>query len=245
MIIPALDIMNNKIVRLYQGNFKKNTIFSENILKKITQYVSEGAKFIHIVDLDSCKNPLRNRKNFINFFLKFKKFFFQIGGGIRTFCHASELLKLGIYRIVMGTSALKDPMILKKLFKKYGSDRIVLAIDVYVKQNNFTQVAINGWQEITNVTIENILNIYKHYSLKHVLCTDITKDGTLKGPNLQLYNWLVMRFPKIHFQASGGISNLQDIKNIKKTGVKHLIIGRSLLEKRFTFFEARKCWQNV
>ncbi|WP_343126608.1 1-(5-phosphoribosyl)-5-[(5-phosphoribosylamino)methylideneamino]imidazole-4-carboxamide isomerase [Buchnera aphidicola] len=244
MIIPALDIMNNKIVRLYQGNFSKVTIFPQNILDKIFKYIKMGAKYIHIIDLNGCQNPLKNQKYFIKKLIPYKNFFIQIGGGIRNFLEISQLLDLGVKRVILGTSVIEDPNFLKKILKKYGGKKIILALDVCINSKNISQVVINGWKKITYQSIEDILNFYKDNNLKYVLCTDITRDGTLQGPNLQLYTNLVQNFPQIYFQASGGIGNLSDIRKIKKTGVKDLIIGRALLEKKFTFLEAKKCWLN-
>lgn len=245
MIIPALDIIGGKIVRLYQGIYKNKTFYNDNFYELISKYISYGAKQIHIVDLDGCKN-IKNKQN--SLFSKLtihNKVIYQVGGGIRKDEDIDFLLSLGISRVVIGTIAIINPEILKQWLKKYGSDKIVLSVDVKIrKDNKKKEVAIHGWKKLTKISLEDLLNEFLPFNLKHVLCTDISKDGTLLGPNLVLYKELVSIFPKIEFQASGGVYCLKNIYEIKKTGVHQLIIGKALLEKKFNVQEAINCWQN-
>ncbi|AEH39661.1 phosphoribosylformimino-5-aminoimidazole carboxamide ribotide isomerase [Buchnera aphidicola (Cinara tujafilina)] len=244
MIIPSLDYIQDTIVRLYQGNYNQKTLYKYQIIKKIHQYIDEGAKQIHLVDLCGCKNPLDRKKDIKNILSINKKTIFQVGGGIRSTDDLKSLFLNGVSKVVLGTVSIIKPEKLKKWLKFFNSNNIILAIDVKINSNNQNKVAINGWKEITNITLEQLINTFLPYGLKHVLCTDISRDGTFFGPNFHLYDYLVQTFPTISFQASGGISELNDIK-IKKIGVKNIIIGKALLDKKFTLPEAIQCWQSV
>jgi phosphoribosylformimino-5-aminoimidazole carboxamide ribotide isomerase len=166
----------------------------------------------------------------------------QIGGGIRTENDVKDLLQAGANRVVIGSTAVKSPETVGCWMKKYGSEHIVLALDVNVIGGR-KYIAVSGWQKDSGVTIEEIIEKYREYSLKHVLCTDISKDGTLKGSNVELYRELSSNFPEISFQASGGIGSLADVEALRGTGVGGVIIGRSLLEGKLTVKEAIECWQ--
>lgn len=244
MIIPSLDYIQDNIVRLYQGNYSRKTLYRFSLLEKINQYFDEGATYIHLVDLYSCKNPNNARQNIDNIFSINKKIIFQVGGGIRLFEDIKYLLSCGVSKIVVGTTAIIFPKKFKKWLNYFGGDKIILAVDVQLDQHNNYKVAINGWQKITNVTLEELIKIFLSYGLKNVLCTDISRDGTFLGPNFNLYTSLVKNFPQISFQASGGINSINDIKKLKNIGVSYIIIGKALLEKKFTLPEAIKCWQS-
>ncbi|WP_075431716.1 1-(5-phosphoribosyl)-5-[(5-phosphoribosylamino)methylideneamino] imidazole-4-carboxamide isomerase [Buchnera aphidicola] len=245
MIIPSLDYIKNTVVRLYQGNYHLQTLYKDRIVDKIKQYVDEGAEQIHLVDLGGCKDPLNRKKDIKDIFPENCKTIFQVGGGIRSKKDIQYLLSNGVSKVVLGTIAVTEAEKLKKWLKYFDCEQIILAIDIKINKNNQNQVAINGWKNITNITLEELINFFLPYGLKHVLCTDISRDGTFFGPNFKLYRNLARIFPKISFQASGGISHINDIKKLKKTGIKNIIIGKAFLEKRFTLPEAIKCWRSV
>lgn len=245
MIIPSLDYIQDTVVRLYQGNYDQKTLYNYRIIEKVYQYINEGARQIHLVDLSGCKNPLNRKKDIRNIFSINEKIIFQVGGGIRSTEDLKYLFSCGASKVVIGTIAITQTDLMKYWLENFSSKKIVLAVDVQVNKNNHNKVAINGWKNITNITLEKLINIFLPYGLKHVLCTDISRDGTFLGPNFNLYQYLVQAFPSISFQASGGISQLNDIQQLKKIGIKHIIIGKALLDKKFTLPEAIKCWQSV
>ncbi|MCW5196989.1 1-(5-phosphoribosyl)-5-[(5-phosphoribosylamino)methylideneamino] imidazole-4-carboxamide isomerase [Buchnera aphidicola] len=244
MIIPALDILNDKIVRLYQGNYNLLQYYNYKLSNLLKYYVSLGINIIHIVDLDGANNPKnRQKKTFLKIINKFKNYI-QIGGGIRNIHDIEYFSSLGVQRIVIGSAIIDKIHEIRKWIDLYGNDFIVAALDVRIMKNNKKIIFTNGWKKNTHIELESILKKLLSFNIKHVLCTDISCDGTLLGPNLNLYQEIVDKFPCIHFQASGGISTIDDITRLKNTKVDNIIIGRSLLEKRFTIVEAMQCWQN-
>ncbi|CAL4042136.1 1-(5-phosphoribosyl)-5-[(5-phosphoribosylamino)methylideneamino] imidazole-4-carboxamide isomerase [Buchnera aphidicola (Phyllaphis fagi)] len=243
MIIPALDIMNSKIVRLYQGNYNLLKYYNYKLYNILKQYICSGINIVHIVDLNGARNPKNKQKTIYFKIMDIFKRYIQIGGGIRDIYDIEYFFLLGVNRVVIGSSMIKKINEIKKWIDVYGNDFIVAALDIRIMENNKKIIFINGWEENTYIELENILEKLLSVNIKHVLCTDISRDGTLFGPNVALYKEMVNKFPTIHFQASGGISTLSDIKDIKNTGVKHVIVGRSLLENKFTIVEAMKCWQ--
>ncbi|WP_343184110.1 1-(5-phosphoribosyl)-5-[(5-phosphoribosylamino)methylideneamino]imidazole-4-carboxamide isomerase [Buchnera aphidicola (Ceratovacuna keduensis)] len=242
MIIPSLDILNNNIVRLYKGNYKKVKFYDNDLFFFAEKYRSEGANFIHLVDLDGSKNPKKRQIKFIEKFIKNVKLSIQVGGGIRSITDIENLLLCGAKRVVIGSSAITDFLEVKKWFRKY-SDKLVLAIDVIYKNKNKSEIKINGWTKKSKKNILEIISLYIKNGLKHLLCTDINKDGTLKGPNFNLYKNITENFKNLSVQASGGISCLDDIKKIKLQNISDVIVGKALLENRFSLSEAISCWQ--
>ncbi|QCI22565.1 1-(5-phosphoribosyl)-5-[(5-phosphoribosylamino)methylideneamino]imidazole-4-carboxamide isomerase [Buchnera aphidicola] len=243
MIIPAFDLIDGRAVRLYQGDYLNKKNYDINLPFYLKEYKSKGIKIIHLVDLNGAKNSENRQVELFEKILSNSTVSIQIGGGIRTTKDINTLLDLGVKRVVIGSSVINNKNKVKKWLKMYGSESIVLALDVKIN-NNKKEIYIDGWQKRTNFILEEIIEYFLPSGLKHVLCTDISKDGTLLGPNFNLYKEITNSFRNINFQASGGIATLQDIVSLKKTGIKSVIIGRSLLEKKFTIEEAFKCWQN-
>ena len=154
------------------------------------------------------------------------------------------LIAAGVARVVVGSTAVKDPESVKGWFRRFGADALVLALDVRIDEQGNKQVAVSGWQENSGVTLEELIEMYLPVGLKHVLCTDISRDGTLAGSNVSLYEEVCARYPQVAFQSSGGIGDLADIAALRGSGVRGVIVGRALLEGKFTVKEAIQCWQN-
>lgn len=244
MIIPSLDFIQGKIVRLYQGKYSHKMYYENNTIQQIDQYIKHGSKYIHLVDLDGCDQPMNRQKSILKIISYFNnKIDFQVGGGIRSEKDIQDLLDMGVSKIVIGTSAILFPDRFKEWLKKYGCNNFVLAVDVHINHYNEKKIAIHGWKTITNIDLDNIICYFFSYGLKNILCTDISRDGTFAGPNIDLYKSLKEKFPYIILQSSGGISSLSDLCRLKASNVEHVIIGRALLENKFTFLEAKKCWQ--
>ena len=151
------------------------------------------------------------------------------------------MLAVGANRVVIGSTAVTQPDMVQGWFTKYGAEKFVLALDVRI-ENGQKLVAIKGWQETSALTLENVVENYRTFGLQHVLCTDISRDGTLAGSNVQLYREVCAKFPDVQFQSSGGIGSLADIEVLKGTGVAGVIVGRALLEGKFNVAEAIDCW---
>ena len=245
MIIPAIDLIDGKVVRLYQGDYGQKTEYSADPQGRFDDYVAQGATQLHLVDLDGAKDSTKRQLTVIRKLLANTKAPVQIGGGVRTEQDVIDLLDAGANRVVIGSTAVKDPATVAGWVEKYGADKIVLALDVNIDAQGRRKIAVAGWQEDSGVTIEALLAHYLPVGLKHVLCTDISRDGTLQGSNVALYRDLAAQFPQISWQASGGIGGIADIEALKGSGVGGVILGRSLLEGKFTVKEAIACWQDA
>lgn len=246
MIIPAIDLIGGKVVRLYQGDYARKTEYDADPQERFDLYVNEGAKFLHLVDLDGAKDTSKRQLSVISGLIKNTSVPVEIGGGIRTAKDIEDLMNVGASRVVVGSAAVKDPATAKEWFRNYGAEHIVLALDINIDPVSGKRfIAIKGWQENSAVTIEELIGDFAEVGLKYVLCTDISRDGTLKGSNVELYHDLHQLFPHIDFLASGGIGSLSDVEAVRDSGAAGIIIGRSLLEGKFTVKEAIACWPNA
>lgn len=243
IIIPALDLIDGSVVRLHQGDYDQKRDYGSDPLLRLQEYQRQGAKLLHLVDLTGAKDPKARQITLIQTLIKGVQVPVQIGGGIRTQDDVEALLAAGAARVVIGSTAIKQPELVKQWFSKYGPEALVLALDVRIATDGNKYVAIHGWQEDSNQTLEQVIDDYLPHGLKHVLCTDISKDGTLSGSNVRLYREISQKYPQIAFQASGGIGQLDDVKALKDSGVAGVIVGRALLEGKFTVEEAISCWQ--
>lgn len=245
MIIPALDLIDGNVVRLHQGDYAKQTDYGSDPLPRLQQYEQEGAKLLHLVDLTGAKDPQKRQIALLKKLLAGVSVPVQVGGGIRSEEDVKALLEAGATRVVIGSTAVTQPELVKTWFERYGGEAIVLALDVRISPQGVKEIAISGWQENSNLSLEQAIEMYQPYGLKHVLCTDISKDGTLTGSNVSLYKEISQKYPDIALQASGGIGSLADIAAIPSSGAAGVIVGRALLEGKFTVAEAIECWQNA
>ncbi|MDE9453338.1 1-(5-phosphoribosyl)-5-[(5-phosphoribosylamino)methylideneamino]imidazole-4-carboxamide isomerase [Xenorhabdus bovienii] len=245
MIIAALDLIDGNVVRLHQGDYDQQRTYGNSPLSYLQQYEKEGAKLLHIVDLTGAKDPTKRQMILLRELLAGVSVPVQVGGGIRAENDIKSLLEAGASRVVIGSTAITQPELVKQWFQRYGAESIVLALDIRISTDGAKQIAISGWQENSNATLEQIVEQYLPVGLKHVLCTDISRDGTLNGSNIALYQEISQHYPQIQFQASGGIGNLADISLLPTTDVAGVIVGRALLEGKFTLTEAIQCWQNA
>ncbi len=244
MIIPALDLIDGTVVRLHQGDYGQQRDYGNDPLPRLQAYQAEGAQVLHLVDLTGAKDPAKRQIPLLKTLLAGVSVPVQVGGGVRTEEDVAALLDAGATRVVVGSTAVKSPELVKGWFERFGAEHLVLALDVRIDENGAKQVAVSGWQENSGVTLEELVDAFLPVGLEHVLCTDISKDGTLKGSNVGLYQEVCARFPSVAFQASGGIGGITDIEALKGSGVKGVIVGRALLEGKFTVAEAVQCWQN-
>lgn len=244
IIIPALDLIDGQVVRLHQGDYAKQTTYTDNPIAQFADYLAQGAEQLHLVDLTGAKDPSKRQTALIGEIIRATHCKIQVGGGIRTEQDVADLLAVGASRVVIGSTAVKERETVKGWFKKYGAEKFVLALDVNIDEQGNKIIAISGWQEASGVSLEELIEDYQTVGLQHVLCTDISRDGTLAGSNVALYKEICAKYPKIQFQSSGGIGSLADIAALKGTGVAGVIVGRALLEGKFTVTEAIECWQN-
>lgn len=244
MMIPAIDLIDGKVVRLYQGRYDNTTEYDFSPLTLRNQYASSGAHWLHIVDLSGAKDASKRQLTLLKQLMDASPLHIQVGGGVRSEQDVTDLLDAGAGRVVIGSLAIRQPELVQNWVRKYGGEQIVLALDVAINANGDKTLPSHGWIEQSNITLEQVLDGYINAGARHVLCTDISKDGTLSGANVRLYKELAAQYPQIQWQASGGIGKLDDIRALIGSGVAGVILGRSLLEGKFTLEEAIACWQN-
>jgi phosphoribosylformimino-5-aminoimidazole carboxamide ribotide isomerase len=240
-IYPAIDIRGGRVVRLVQGDYAQETSYSDEPHGVARSYKDAGASWLHLVDLDAAKigaytllEMAKKMQNDIG--LKI-----QTGGGIRSRTDIDFLMNAGIDRVVIGTFAVKQPELIAECINAYGAERITVALDTRQDENGQWQLPIKGWTEQSEKNLFEMLHFYQQKNLRHLLCTDIARDGMLSGLNNALYREMAEAFPSIAIQASGGVKTLQDIRDAKEAGAAGAILGRALLEGRFSLQEALAC----
>lgn len=241
IIYPAIDLRDGKCVRLYQGDYQRETIYHNDPFSMIKTFESEGAQWLHMIDLDGAKDPQKNQFDLISELIKKSSASVQTGGGIRFEEQVQTLLDAGAARVIIGSLAVRKPEEVSHWFRVFGTEQLVLAVDVMVHENQEPHIAIDAWQTKSDHTLFGLLEYYMHAGLKHIVCTDITRDGTLMGPNIDLYKMLGDRFPALQVQASGGIQSLEDLQLLRANHLAGAISGRALYENKFTLREALTC----
>ena len=244
MMIPAIDLIDGNVVRLYQGDYAQKTQYQYTVQDRQQLYARAGATVMHFVDLDGAKDSTKRQLNTLKTVVNHPSMIIQVGGGIRCEEDVKQLLALGADRVVIGSLAIKQPSLVAQWLTKYGGDKIVLALDIKIDADGNKTLPTHGWIEDSGINLEALLSQYEDVGIKHVLCTDISKDGTLSGTNVNLYEELCQKYPNIEWQASGGIGSIEDIKALIPTGVSGVILGRSLLEGKFSLEQAIDCWPN-
>ena len=245
MMIPAIDLINGEVVRLFQGDYQQKTNYQTTAKERQNAYANSGATVMHFVDLDGAKDSDKRQLTLLKTLVNHDSMIIQVGGGVRCKEDVQQLLDLGANRVVIGSLAIKEPDLVRTWLTEFGGECIVLALDVKIDAAGNKTLPTHGWIKDSGVNLESLLDDYIAAGLTHVLCTDISKDGTLTGSNVGMYQELCQQYPQIKWQASGGIGSLDDIKALIPTGVDGVILGRSLLEGKFTLEEAIACWPNA
>ncbi|MCV3397102.1 1-(5-phosphoribosyl)-5-[(5-phosphoribosylamino)methylideneamino]imidazole-4-carboxamide isomerase [Campylobacter sp. RKI_CA19_01116] len=240
-IIPALDLIDGKVVRLYKGDYAKKQEYSFDPLAKFQEYEAQGIAWLHLVDLSGAKDPSKRQLKLIENLASKIKVNLQVGGGIRTKDEVKALFDSGVKRVVIGSLAVKNKAFTQELLNEFGVENIVLALDSICVKDEFF-VAVDAWSKTSDEKLFELLNFYKN--VKHILCTDISKDGTMSGANITLYKALHEKFPHLQTQASGGVASLEDFKKLNGI-VSGIIVGKALLDKEFSIKEAKECLQNA
>ncbi|EGB5535807.1 1-(5-phosphoribosyl)-5-[(5-phosphoribosylamino)methylideneamino]imidazole-4-carboxamide isomerase [Campylobacter upsaliensis] len=241
-LIPAIDLIDGEIVRLVKGEYESKQSYDFKPLKKLKEYERAGAKWLHLVDLSGAKEPNKRQFELIQSLALNLNANLQVGGGIRTKAEVKNLLESGVKRVVIGSLALINPQLCVEILREFGADKLCLALDVKPVREDF-YLALNAWQDTSEKKLFEVLELYAKEGLKHILCTDISKDGTLSGVNAGLYKQIALNFPHIHTQASGGVAGLEDLKKLK--GIcSGVIVGKALLEGIFNIKEGLQCLEN-
>jgi phosphoribosylformimino-5-aminoimidazole carboxamide ribotide isomerase len=239
LLIPAIDLRAGRCVRLYQGDFRAETRYAHPPRELLEKYRSLGASWLHVVDLDGARDGVLANRDIIIELAAQPGLKLQVGGGIRSAKIIEELIECGIERVVIGSAAVERPDEVRGWLHRFGAERICLALDVRCDRPGPPQVRTRGWQAGTALSLWEAFDLYPAGALRHVLCTDIARDGALSGPNLELYRESRERFPGLALQASGGVRDAADLQALARLGVAAAVSGRALLEERIRPEELR------
>ena len=219
-IFPAIDLYDKKAVRLFKGDYAQMTVYSENPLEVASDFEKKGAKYIHMVDLEGAKNGTTPNLEIVKSIAENTGLFVEIGGGIRSMETVKKYLDNGVGRVILGTSAVTDESFLREAVSAYG-EKIAVGADV---KDGY--IAIKGWIEKSQYSLEEFLSKMEQIGVKTIICTDISKDGAMKGTNLELYKELNSRY-SLDIIASGGVSSIEDIVALKEMNMYGAIIGKA------------------
>jgi phosphoribosylformimino-5-aminoimidazole carboxamide ribotide isomerase len=229
-LIPAIDLRDGYCVRLLRGDFEAETRYATAPLALLIKYRELGADWLHIVDLDGARGGIPDNRAVILQLAARRAVNLQVGGGLRNTAALARMLDAGVARAVVGSAALTQVEQVKAWLQHFGPDRLTLAFDVCIDDNCVPRVMTHGWQRQSEHSLWNALDYYSDCELKHVLCTDVGRDGALTGPNVDLYGEAVRRYPQIEWQASGGIRGAHDLRALAEAGATAAISGKALLE---------------
>lgn len=236
-LYPAIDLKDGMCVRLVQGNYDDLTVYNADPVEVAKKWESLGAEYIHIVDLDGAKAGKSINDEVIKRITQSIQIPIQVGGGIRNMNDVASKLGLGVGRVILGSAAVKNRTFVREAVLKYGPDKIVIGVDA---KNG--QVAIEGWQEVTNVTAIEFAQQLKELGVSTIIYTDIAKDGMLQGPNIEETKRLIEE-TELDIIASGGVTTLEDLKHIQDIKAEGAIIGKALYTDRIKLDEAIKCFK--
>lgn len=231
-IIPAIDIIEGKCVRLSKGDFKRKTVYRASPMEMARELQDAGIKRLHLVDLDGAKAKKVINLKVLRDISRKTNLEVDFGGGVQSREDLLKVFEAGAKQVTGGSIAVNNPDLFEGWLNEFGSEKIILGADV---ANG--KIAISGWQEQSNWTIEDFLDYYLQKGVRQVICTDVSKDGLLQGPAVGLYRKLAKAYPELSIIASGGVGVLQDLKDLKSTGVAGAIVGKAIYEGKITLKE--------
>jgi phosphoribosylformimino-5-aminoimidazole carboxamide ribotide isomerase len=230
LLIPAIDLKDGRCVRLLKGDFNSETRYECAPQDLLRRYRALGAPWLHVVDLDGARDGVGANSALVLALASAGTPKLQVGGGVRSAAVIERLLAAGIERVVVGSAAIEAPQAVGGWLARFGSERVCLAFDVRLDASGVARVHTHGWTRGTALELWEAIEPFRARGLKHVLCTDIDRDGALAGPNLALYAQATRRFPDLAWQASGGVRHSADLTALAATGVAAALSGKALLE---------------
>lgn len=236
-IIPAIDLKNGKCVRLFQGDFDRTTEYSSDPAAIGRRFSQLDVLDLHVVDLDGARSGTQRNQEIVAEIASGTGLSVQLGGGIRRHGDVERWLRSGVKRCVVGSVAITEPDRVLGWIEEFGTDRIVLALDIKFDKNRSPILTTNGWTTDSGIELWDCLNFYCGGGAVHVLCTDVERDGAMQGPNFELYEDILTRFPDLLLQASGGIRHVEDLQTLRALGLPAAITGRALLDGKITEYE--------
>lgn len=234
-IIPAIDIIDGKCVRLTQGDYEQKKIYNEHPLEVAKQFEDAGLKRLHLVDLDGAKaGHIKNWKVLETLAAK-TSLIIDFGGGVKAEEDVRVIFNSGGAMVTIGSLAVKEEETFVGWLKQYGPEKFLLGADVKDEK-----IAVHGWQQTTDIWIYDFIEKYILRGVQQIFCTDVAKDGALQGPSIELYKSIIQKFPQLYFIASGGVSSIDDIYQLKEIGCKGIIIGKAIYEGKISLTDLQK-----
>ena len=237
-VYPAIDVREGRVVRLRQGDYARETDYGTDPFELARRYADSGARWLHLVDLDAARHGGYALGALLERIARETPLHVQTGGGVRSEEDVARMLALGAARVVIGSLAVREPAIVVRWIARYGSDSITVALDMRQDNTGRWRLPVHGWSEESEHDPQDLLARYVDDGLRHLLCTDIARDGMLAGPNLELYRQLLRVAPRLQIQASGGVRDLDDVREARDAGCAGVVLGRALLEGRLDLASA-------
>ena len=234
-LIPAIDIIDGKCVRLSQGDYNTQKVYNESPLEVAKEFEANGIRRLHVVDLDGAKSSHIVNYKVLDQLAGHTSLTIDFGGGIKTDADLTIAFEYGAQMGTLGSIAVKNPDLFKSWLHKFGAEKIILGADV-----NDNRISVNGWKEESQQELLPFLDGYTQEGIRKVLCTDISRDGMLQGPSIDLYKQIMAQFPDMHLIASGGVSGLDDIIRLDEAGIPAVVFGKALYEGRITLNDLKR-----
>lgn len=233
-IIPAIDILNGKCVRLTKGDYTTQKVYNQNPVEVAKEFEANGIEYLHLVDLDGAKSKSVINIKTLELIAQQTKLHIDFGGGVKTNQNIQDVFNAGAKQITGGSIAVQNPSQFKEWIQKYGTERIILGADCENRK-----VATNGWLSYSDIDVISFIQQYEQFGIKSVVCTDISKDGMLAGPSIELYQEILKK-STVNLIASGGICSVADLINLQEIGCEGAIIGKAIYEGKVTLNQISK-----
>jgi len=234
-IIPAIDIIDGQAVRLEQGDYDKVSLYHKYPLEVAKKFEDAGLKRLHLVDLDGAKTGKVKNWKVLEEIAARTSLLVDFGGGIKSEKDVKIVFNSGAVLATIGSIAVKDEPEFEKWLLQFGADKFLLGADVKEEK-----IVISGWQETTEITVYDFIQKYTEHGVQQIFCTDVKKDGRLEGPSIDLYKKIIGRFPVLNLIASGGVSSIKDLEELRKVGCKGVIVGKAIYENKISLVELQK-----
>ncbi len=238
---PAIDVREGRVVRLQQGDYDRETRYADDPFAVAMRYADAGARWLHLVDLDAARAGGYTLAPLLRRIADDGRLQVQTGGGVRDEAAIASMLEHGASRVVIGSLAVREPASVEAWLQRHGAERITIALDTRQDEAGSWQLPIHGWTERAELDLDACLRRYRDAGAKHLLCTDIARDGMMRGPNIDLYRMIVARGEGFALQASGGVRDVADILAAREVGCAGAVLGRALLEGGMTIEDALTC----
>lgn len=237
-VYPAIDVRSGVVVRLHKGDYDRETRYTDNPVAVAENYARGGSAWLHLVDLDAARGGGYTLHDTLSRIVETTGLQVQTGGGVRSRQDVEQLLEAGAARVVVGSLAVREPETVRGWIEEFGPGHVTVALDTRTGEDGTWVLPTAGWTAVGEQDLITTLHAYDGSGLRHVLCTDIGRDGTLSGPNFHLYTMLTRSAPHLEIQASGGARSVDDVRAARKTGCGGIILGKAILEGRLSVADA-------